>query len=299
MKATVWRRGAPSRRHVRKVWFSRGLAIVGVVLVLLYTLWPFAWLFITSLKQPIEIFRSTPTFIPQHPTLGNYGVILSGKDPESGISYQVTAAFVHSCIVALATTAICTVVATCAGYSLARKRIRIMAWAFLAILIMRTIPRISIAIPLYLLIQQLGMLDTLQGIILTHITVVLPLATFLMYSFLQDLPGELEEAALVDGASHLAAFVRVIVPLAAPGIAVTAILGFILSYNEFLYSLIVVSTQNSMTLPVALSGFILEYGIKWNFLSAAGILGVLPVVVFAFFVQRHIVQGLSMGAVKG
>ncbi len=194
---------------------------------------------------------------------------------------------------------ICTVVATCTGYSLARKRIKIMTWAFLAILVMRTIPRISIAIPLYLVIQQLGLLDTLQGIILAHITVVLPLATFLMYSFLQDLPTELEEAALVDGASRVTAFVRVIVPLAAPGIAVTAILGFILSYNEFLYPLILVSTQKSMTLPVALSGFILEYGIKWNLLTAAGILAVLPAVVFAFIVQRHIVRGLSMGALKG
>ena len=188
--------------------------------------------------------------------------------------------------------------ATLGGYSLARRRIRIMAWAVLAILVMRTIPRISIAVPLYLTISDLGLLDSLPGIVLTHITVVLPLSTFLMYSFLQDVPRELEDAAAIDGASRFATFWRVIVPLATPGIAVTAILGFIISYNEFLYSLIITSTDKSQTLPVALSEFILAYGIKWNFLSAAGILAVLPAILFAFVAQRHIVRGLSLGAVK-
>ena len=161
---------------------------------------------------------------------------------------------------ALVTTVVCTAVATCAGYSLARRRVRLTAWAVLAILVMRTIPRISIAVPLYLSIDDLRAVDSLPGIVLTHITVVLPLATFLMYSFLQDIPAELEDAAQVDGASRLDTFVRVVVPLAAPGIAVTAILGFILSYNEFLYSLIIVSTDRSQTLPVALSKFIWRTG---------------------------------------
>ena len=290
------------RRQTRHTAAQRGKGLLiglGIALALVFTLWPPVWLFITSLKHTIEIFHWPPTFIPQNPTLGNYGIILTGRDPESNVSYPVLPAFVHSCIVALATATISTVVATCAAYSLARKRMRLMAGLFVAILVMRTIPRISIAIPLYLVIQQLGMLDTLQGLILTHITVVLPLATFLMYSFFQDLPDELEEAALVDGASRLRAFVRIVVPLVAPGIAVTAIIAFILSYNEFLYSLIVVSTQQSMTLPVALSGFILEYGIRWDLLSAAGFLAVIPIIVFSFFVQRHIVRGLSLGAVKG
>jgi multiple sugar transport system permease protein len=277
---------------------GRLLVPVGVALAVIYTLAPFLWLLLTSFKNPVEIFQYPPTFWPKHFTLHNYSVILHGKDESTATSYPVLEAFLHSCIVALATTTICTVVATLGGYSLARRRIRIMAWAVLAILVMRTIPRISIAVPLYLTISDLGLLDSLPGIVLTHITVVLPLSTFLMYSFLQDIPRELEDAAAIDGASRLATFTRVIVPLATPGIAVTAILGFIISYNEFLYSLIVVSTARSQTLPVALSEFILAYGIKWNFLSAAGILAVLPAVLFAFVAQRHIVRGLSLGAVK-
>lgn len=274
------------------------LLAAGVLLVLAYTLWPFLWLLSTSFKYPVEIFQSPPTFVPHVPTFQNYSVILHGKDPSTDSSYPVIPAFVHSCIVALATTAICTIVASCAGYSLARRRIRLMSWAVVLILVMRTIPRISIAVPLYLLIDRLGLVDTLPGLILAHITVVLPLATFLMYSFLQEIPEELEHAALVDGATRFGAFIRVMVPIAMPGIAVTAILGFILSYNEFLYSLILVSTQRSMTLPVALSSFILAYGIKWNLLAAAGIFAVVPAMLFAFIVQRHIARGLSFGAVK-
>ena len=134
---------------------------------------------------------------------------------------------------------------------------------------------------------------------LTHLTVVLPLATFLMVSFMQDLPEEIEEAALVDGASRLQTFARIVLPLSAPGLAVTAIFGFILSYNEFLYSLILVSSPEVRTLPVALSLYIQQYGIVWELLSAAGTLAALPVVAFAFVIQRYIVRGLSLGAVKG
>lgn len=289
--AAGWRRLL--RRRIGRLFVP-----IGVTLAIVYTLAPFLWLLLTSFKNPVEIFQYPPTFWPKHFTLHNYSVILHGKDEQTATSYPVLKAFLHSCIVALATTTICTVVATLGGYSLARRRIRIMAWAVLAILVMRTIPRISIAVPLYLTISDLGLLDSLPGIVLTHITVVLPLSTFLMYSFLQDIPQELEDAAAIDGASRFATFWRVIVPLATPGIAVTAILGFIISYNEFLYSLIVVSTEKSQTLPVALSQFILAYGIKWNFLSAAGILAVLPAIVFAFVAQRHIVRGLSLGAVK-
>ena len=161
---------------------------VGVAIALAYTLAPFVWLLLTSFKNPVEIFQYPPTFWPKHFTWHNYSVILHGEDPRTSTQYPVLEAFAHSCIVALATTVICTAVATCGGYSLARRRMRLMAWAVLAILVMRTIPRISIAVPLYLSINDLRLLDSLPGIVLTHITVVLPLATFLMYSFLQDLP---------------------------------------------------------------------------------------------------------------
>jgi len=206
--------------------------------------------------------------------------------------------FKNSMLTAFVVTLISVIVATCAAFSLARKRMRITMILFMAILIMRTVPRISIVIPLYVLLAKLRLLDTIFALISTHITIVLPLATFIMYSFFQDLPVELEEASMVDGTTRLGAFLRIVVPLSTPGITVAAILCFIYSYNEFLYSLIMVSTSKSITLPVGLSTFVLEYGIVWELLSAAGCLAIAPALIFSLFVQKYMVRGLSLGAIK-
>lgn len=283
----------------RRFDLNRILSLGGVWLAVLIAVFPLYWLFVTSLKTPLEIFSATPTLIPRDPTLENYQRIFEGYDPRRGLEVPILPVFRNSIVVALATTAIGLVVATTAAYALVRSRIAWIKWLFLAILLMRTIPRITIAIPLYLLLQQFGLLNSVPGLVLTHLTVVLPLATFLMISFMQDLPEEIEEAAFVDGASRLQTFVRIVIPLSAPGLAVTAIFGFILSYNEFLYSLILVSSPEARTLPVALSLYIQQYGIVWELLSAAGTLASLPVVAFAFLIQRYIVRGLSLGAVKG
>jgi ABC-type glycerol-3-phosphate transport system permease component len=283
----------------RRFNLNRILSLGGVWLAVLIAVFPLYWLFVTSLKTPLEIFSDTPTLIPQDPTLENYRRIFEGYDPRRGLEVPILPVFRNSIVVALSTTTVSLLVATTAAYALVRSRIAWIKWLFLAILLMRTIPRITIAIPLYLLLQRFGLLNTVPGLVLTHLTVVLPLATFLMVSFMQDLPEEIEEAALVDGASRLQTFARIVLPLSAPGLAVTAIFGFILSYNEFLYSLILVSSPEVRTLPVALSLYIQQYGIVWELLSAAGTLAALPVVVFAFVIQRYIVRGLSLGAVKG
>jgi multiple sugar transport system permease protein len=270
----------------------------GIICVLVFTLSPPVWLFITSLKHPVEIFSDIPTFIPSNPTVSNYIDVIRGYSPSRGIRFPMSQLFSNSVFVALLSSFISVFVATFAAYSIARSRSKIMFLLFMIIMIMRTIPRISVAIPLYEFFQKLGLLDSIIGLSLTHITVSLPLATFLMYSFFQDLPIELEEAAQVDGTGPVGSFFRITIPLSTPGISVAAIISFIYSYNEFLYSIIMVSTK-ARTLPVGLSVFIQEYGIVWELLSAAGTLAIIPTVVFAFFVQKHIVRGLTMGAIKG
>jgi multiple sugar transport system permease protein len=283
----------------KKIGLTDVLSMAGITLAVLIAIFPLYWLLVTSFKWTKEIFTLPPTLFPQTPTLRNYSVVLSGYDPGRGLQVPILPIFGNSVIVAVVTTAIAVAVAASAAYVLVRSRLAWLKWLFLAILFMRTIPRIAIAIPLYLLLQTMGLLDSLPGLILAHLTVVLPLATFLMVSFMQDLPLEVEEAALVDGASKWQTFARVVVPLSAPGLAVTAIFGFILSYNEFLYSIILISSPSVRTLPVALSIYIQQYGIVWELLSTAGTLATIPVVVFSFLIQRHIVRGISMGAVKG
>jgi len=271
--------------------------------MLIFIISPPLWLFVTSFKHPVEIYSETPTLIPHSPTLSNYVSILGGRariwGVETKLGFSLVTFFKNSVLAALATTFISVIVATCAAFGLARKRMRITMILFMAILIMRGVPRISIAIPLYTFLGQLGLLDTIFALTLTHITIVLPLATFIMYSFFQDLPVELEEAGMVDGATRFGAFLRIIVPLSTPGIAVTAILCFIYSYNEFLYSLIMVSTSKSMTLPVGLGTLVREWGAVWELLSTAGCLAIIPAFVFSLLVQKYIVRGLSLGAIKG
>ncbi len=278
---------------------GRILALVGVVVAVLIAVFPLYWLLVTSFKWTTEIFSVVPTLIPRVPTLRNYSVIISGYDPGRGLQVPILPVFRNSVVVALVTTSVAVTAAACAAYALVRSGLSWLRWLFFAILFMRTIPRITIAIPMYLVLQHLGLLDSVPGLILTHLTVVLPLATFLMLSFMQDLPQEIEEAGLVDGASKTQIFVRLVLPLSAPGLAVTAIFGFILSYNEFLYSIILISSPSVRTLPVALAMYIQQYGIVWELLSTAATLATLPVVIFSFVIQRHIVTGISMGAVKG
>jgi len=278
---------------------GRILTLAGVVLAVLFAIFPLYWLLVTSFKWTTEIFSVVPTFIPRTPTLRNYSVILSGYDPGRGLQVPILPVFRNSVVVALVSTGVAVTAAACAAYALVRSGLAWLRWLFIAILFMRTVPRITIVIPMYLVLQRLGLLDSVPGLILTHLTVVMPLATFLMLSFMQDLPQEIEEAGLVDGASKIQIFIRLVLPLAAPGLAVTAIFGFILSYNEFLYSIILISSPSVRTLPVALAMYIQQYGIVWELLSTAATLATLPVLIFSFLIQRHIVTGISMGAVKG
>ncbi len=285
--------------RIRKHKIPRVVALCGVWFAVFVAVFPLYWLLVTSFKSPSEIFSIEPTLIPREPTLRNYQVIIDGYDPGRGLQVPLLAQFRNSVVVALIASFIGVSVATAGAYTLVRSGLTWLKWVFLAILLMRTIPRVTMAIPLYLLLQRIGLLDSIAGLALTHLTVVIPLATFLMASFMQDLPEELEEAAFVDGASKLQAFIRIVIPLAAPGLAVTAIFAVVLSYNACLYSSILISSPGARTLPVALSLYIQQYGIVWELLSTAGTIATLPVIVFAFVLQRFIVRGLSMGALKG
>ncbi|MBW7883514.1 MAG: carbohydrate ABC transporter permease [Caldilineaceae bacterium] len=283
----------------RRIDWGRIVALAGIALAVVIAVFPLYWLLVTSLKWTTEIFSVEPTFIPREPTLRNYAVILSGYDPGRGLQVPILPVFINSIVIAILTTGVAVLVAGSAAYALVRSGLAWMRWLFLLILLMRTVPRIAIAIPMYLLLQRIGLLDSVPGLFLTHLTVVLPLATFLMISFMQDLPIEIEEAAFVDGASKFQTVRRVVLPMVVPGLAVTAIFGFILSYNEFLYSVILISSPAVRTLPVALSMYIQQYGIVWELLSTAATLATIPVVLFSFLIQRHIVTGISMGAIKG
>jgi multiple sugar transport system permease protein len=264
-------------------WLMLGLALIVVV-------GPFLWIAVASFKQPIAILSGTWSFTP---TLDNYADVLLSKRSD------FLAGMRNSLIVATVSTAIVLVVGTLAAYSLHR-----FAWArwvtlgFLGwTLAFHMIPVLTLVGPWYLAFKQLGLYDTRLALILTHVSVNLPMAVWLMMSFFKDIPPEIEQAALVDGCHPLSAFWYVVLPLVVPGLIAAGVLAFVFSWNEFSIALNLVSQTNA-TVPVVVAKFAQDYEIQHGQMAAASILATIPALVLMVFGQRFIVQGLTMGSVK-
>jgi multiple sugar transport system permease protein len=268
-------------------------AYCGIAVALLITLFPVYWIASNSFKYDIDIFAIPPEWYPANPTLKHYRAAFIERP---FLQYAL-----NSLIIAVSTTAISVVIGTLAGYALARFqypgrwRHQISFW----ILSTRMMPPIVTIIPLYLAFNHLNMLNTKPAVVIAYTAFNLPFATWMMKSYFQDLPVELEEAAIVDGDTRWGAFLRVALPLARPGLAATAIFCLIISWNEFLLALILTLTERSQTLPIGIAGRVTQYHTYWGEISAAGFFSCIPIMIFAFIVQKHLVRGLSFGAVKG
>ncbi len=267
------------------------LRLVLLVLALLITLLPVYWMVITSLKTQLEVFAAPPTFAPQRPTLENYISLFANRN--------LGAYLLNSLIIVGTSVLLSVAIGSLAAYALARFRIgrlneRIGFW-FLA---PRMIPPIAIIVPIFLILQQFGLINKHLGLILVYTAFNLPFVVWMMRSFFQEIPIDLEEAAMVDGASRLRSFWHVVLPLAAPGLAATAIFAIITTYNEFFFALILTSTPAAATLPVGTAALIGKTQTLFGEMAAAGVVATAPIVFFALLVQRHLVRGLTMGAVK-
>jgi multiple sugar transport system permease protein len=275
---------------VKRSWPRWGLYVV-LGLAVLVALFPFWWMLVTSLKQPIDIFAGV-SLIPQHLTFSNYSRLFG--------SYHMGQFLVNSIIVVSVAVAISLVLGSLAAYALARFRLRLSLnrHALVATLIVRMLPAILLVVPIYILLGQTGLLNSKLGLVIVYTGLNTSFVIWMMQSFLEEIPRDIEEAAMVDGDSRLTAFRRVVLPLAAPGIAATAIFSVIATYNDFLIALSLTSTPNAQTVPVGVSTLIGKIQIEWGPMAAAGVVGALPIILFALVVQRHFVRGLTMGAVK-
>jgi multiple sugar transport system permease protein len=272
---------------------KRGVAYATIVVALVVTLFPVYWIAVNSFKLDIDIFAVPPEWFPFNPTLKHYDAAFVQRP---FLLYAL-----NSFIIAVASTLVSLVFGTLAGYALARFRYpgqwryQISFW----ILSTRMMPPIVTIIPLYIAFNYLDMLNTKTAVAIAYTAFNLPFATWMMKSYFQDLPVELEEAAIVDGDTRWGAFLRVALPLARPGLAATAIFCLIVSWNEFLLALILTLTARSQTLPIGIAGRVTQYTTYWGEISAAGFMACIPIMIFAFIVQKHLVRGLSFGAVKG
>ncbi len=257
-----------------------------MALVIAVMLFPFYWMILTSFRGQLANTSPTPVWFFR-PTLDNYTNVIRGND--------FLAFTWNSFVIASLSTFFGLILGLPAAYSIARFKQNGLAFA---ILIARLTPYITYLVPWYLAFRALGLVDTYAALTLTHLIVGMPLITWIMISFFEDVPVELEEAAFVDGSSRLGAFWRIILPLSTPGIVASGILAFIFSWNQFLFSL-VLSGPNTRPVPVAVFNFISYGQIDFGGLGAAAVLITLPVILLTLLIQRYIVAGLTMGAVKG
>ncbi len=265
------------------MWTLLGVAVV------VYG-FPYLYLVLTSFKSPGAALQIPPQVWPSHFTFSNYASVL--RQP------GIVKAFGNSLIVALLATAISMVLAVPAAYGVVRYRTRAGRVFVTGALVVRMIPAIAIGVPFVGLMARLHLTDTQLGVALAHITIALPLSIWLMSSFFEATPVELEEAARIDGCTRLSALARVIVPITSGGIAVTAVFAFLASWNDFLFALLL-TAQRSETVPVMIGNFQTEYGNEWASMTALAVMYTIPVVVATLLFQRKIVSGLTLGAVKG
>jgi len=268
---------------------KRILLAIATVVIFGVILFPPVVLFVTSIKTDVDALSFPPKWIFD-PTLKNYIDILN-TSPLVGYA-------LNSLIVAFLNTLLCLIVGSMAAYGLARFKFRGADNLAFWILSIRMMPPVAAIIPIYILMKNLRLLDTPWCLVITYLTFNLPFVVWMMKGFFEEIPREIEESALIDGCSDFSVFFRIALPLVAPGLAATAILVFIFSWNEFLFALILTGTK-AVTLPVGIIGYMKETGINWGYMTAGGMLALIPVILFMIMVQKHLVKGLTLGALKG
>ena len=270
---------------------TQALLWLAVAAIVVFCLFPFYWLINTSLKTGSDL--SSANLVPPHPTLDNYTSIFEDS--------AFTKALRNSAIVAGSVTVLSLVIGSFAGYALARLHLPFKFLILAILLSISTFPPIAIAAPLFEIWTDIGLYNTYLGLILPSLAFGLPLTVYILASFFRDIPRELEEAALIDGATRFQAFRKIVVPLGAPGVVTAGLLVFIFAWNEFLFAITLTSTPERRTVPAAIAFFTgsQQFEIPLGTISAAAVVVTVPLIALVLIFQRRIVAGLTAGAVKG
>jgi multiple sugar transport system permease protein len=279
---------------VSRLWVGRlqragAYGFLGALLVIV--LFPFYWMTVTSLKSEDQMRSLLSMFWPSPVVLDNYRQLLTRTD--------FVAWFGNSATVAVSSTLLATAIGTLGAYALARLRFLGRAFMSSAVLITYLVPPSILFIPLYAEMRNLGLADSLAGLIAAYPSFTVPFVTWLLMGYFDSIPEELEEAAMIDGATRFGAFRRIILPLAAPGVLAAALFAFTQAWNEFLYALVFITDVKLRTLPVGLSTFITGDVYGWGYLMAGAVLTTLPVIAAYIYLQKYMVEGLTAGSVKG
>lgn len=263
---------------------------LSVLILMVLILAPFYWIFSSSIKEPQEIIARRPTLFPQSFTTEHYHKLLGESEFPTYMR--------NSLIVALGTMVITVILSTLAAYGLYRLRFPGRKMLFRIILITYAFPGVLLLVPLYDMMSALGLVDRLHALIIVDVTLAAPFAVWMLQAFFRTIPQELEEAAALDGATRLGILIRIMLPLAAPGVASIAIFAFISSWTEYIFASILIISEAHRTVPVGLAGIIGQYQVDWGLLLAGATATALPVLVLFGLVGRNFVEGLTAGAVR-
>src|SRR5258708_3376923 len=269
---------------------------IGLFLAMLVICMPGLWIVLSSLRPTVEIMAKPPVWIPQQLSLDAYVAMFSGVG-KGGI--PVWDYFRNSLIISVTSTVIAIAIGMAGGYAFARYRFRGKSALFLGFMLTRTVPGIALSLPLFIIYARLGVIDTHFALILTYVALNVPFTMWLIDGFFRQVPRDLGEAAQIDGCTRWQAFWTVEFPLAGPGIASSGIFAFLTSWNEFALASQLTRSVNSKTLPVGLLDYTSEFTIDWRGMCALAVVMIVPALALTFVIQKHLVAGLTSGAVKG
>lgn len=277
------------------VIYSRSRLVAGFVYSLLavigiFVLFPFIWMLLTSLKQETEALRVPATWLPQTPTVEAYVTMWLRKN--------YARYFLNSTIVALSTAVISTFLGAMAAYGFSRFRLRGRAWLMGFVLTTQMLPGVLLVGPYFQILSRVGLYDTRTGLIIAFLTICLPFATWMLKGFIDGIPVELDEAAIVDGAGRLQVFSRIVMPLIRPGMVATTLFAFLLAWGDLLWVQTLTNSEAMVTVTLAIARTVQEFYVKWPELMAGALMGGLPGIVLYLVMQRWLVQGLTAGAIK-
>lgn len=279
------------KRRVLNVFY-----LVGLFLAMLVICLPGFWIVLSSLRPTVEIMAKPPVWIPNEITFEAYSAMFSGVG-KGGI--PVWDYFRNSLIISVTSTVIALAIGMSGGYAFARFRFAGKSGAFLGLMLTRSVPGIALSLPLFIVYSRLGIIDTHFGLILTYVALNVPFSIWLIDGFFRQVPKDLAEAAQIDGCTRWQAFWQVEFPLAGPGIASAGIFSFLTCWNEYALASQLTRSINSKTLPVGLLDYTAEFTIDWRGMCALAVVMIAPALALTFIIQKHLVSGLTFGAVKG
>ena len=268
----------------------RFLVYVGLLVGLVFTLFPVFWIFISSVKTNTEVFAYPPSFIPENFTLSAYFNIFNDEDK--------LRFFFNSYFIAIIVTILTLLISILSGYSFSRFDFKLKRILNLSIISTQTIPPITLLIPYFGIVVTFKIFDTYLALILTYLVFTIPYATLMMTSYFNTLPKELDDAVLMDGGSNFTALCRVIIPISLPGIVATCVYTFLLCWNEFLFALTLTKSYEMRTVPIGIQLLMGQHAYEWNEMMAMSIIGTVPILLLYLFAQKYFLAGLTSGSVK-